>query len=111
MPEILFLRFTDAGQAMAALAQAGVTARTDTAGRQALPDDGALDGVGFALSVVGGDGIVRRAHESGPDGEEQPPTAIEGYHVNMIFGGPPPEILQQWAVTPSHPQEIFCLSP
>ncbi len=110
MSEILFLRFTDTSQAMAALAQAGVTARTDTAGRQILPDDGALDGVSFALSVVGGDGVVRRPCESGPGGTEQPPIAIEGYHVNMIFGGPPPEILRQWTVTPSHPQEIFCLS-
>lgn len=107
MPETLFLRFADAGQAMAALAQAGVRPRTDEAGRRTLPDDGALGGLGFALSVVGGDGVVRRA----PEGEaEQPPAAIEGYHVNMIFGGPPPEILRQWAVTPGHPQEIFCSS-
>lgn len=98
MIETIFLRFENESEALARLFDAGLTLASGSDGTLSVPPDGSLQGSRVALSVVGGDGTVRRS----------PTENASGYHVNIaITAGPLPEALAAWRVEPHRPQEIF----
>ncbi len=99
MSETYWLRFADAGAALAALAAAGMAVETidpETGeARTVVPSPGYLDGVRFDVLPVGGDGVWRE-----PDGVEtvevdgvsmEMPRLVAraGYHVDLVWHGSP----------------------
>ena len=98
-----FLRFATQEEAEQKLTEVGYST-TDPETNQihfhTPPHTGALDIIG---TIYNNDGVYDE--ESGE--VVTPPTAMEGYHINIILKESLPQILKSYLVSPKRPYRVF----
>jgi len=98
-----FLRFATQEEAEQKLTEVGYST-TDPETNQihfhTPPHTGALDIIG---TIYNNDGVYDE--ESGE--VVTPPTAMEGYHINLILKESLPQILKSYLVSPKRPYRVF----
>lgn len=98
-----FLRFATQEEAEQKLTEVGYSStdpETDQIHFHTPPHTGALDIIG---TIYNNDGVYDE--ESGE--VVTPPTAMEGYHINLILKESLPQILKSYLVSPKRPYRVF----
>jgi hypothetical protein len=98
-----FLRFATQEEAEQKLTEVGYSTtdpETDQIHFHTPPHTGALDIIG---TIYNNDGVYDE--ESGE--VVTPPTAMEGYHINIILKESLPQILKSYLVSPKRPYRVF----
>lgn len=105
MRETVFLRFTDAAEALAAFT---LITGTEADGLSDVPPMVEVGGHAIFVDVLFGTGVVMR--QTGDDAEGDPiMEARPGFHVNLSLpeGAVLPEALAAYRQTPTHPACVF----
>jgi hypothetical protein len=103
MYKTYFLRFATQEEAEQKLTEVGYSTtdpETDQIHFHTPPHTGALDIIG---TIYNNDGVYDE--ESGE--VVTPPTAMEGYHINIILKESLPQILKSYLVSPKRPYRVF----